>query len=761
VALDSAGNLYIADQSNQIRKVNSSGIITHFAGTGASGFSGDLGPAISAALSIPTGVAVDQAGNLYISDSFNLRVRKVNTNGIITTFAGGNSNVPLGDNGPATSAHLYGPVGVSTDAAGNVYIADKNSRVRKVDANGNITTAAGTGSAPFGGDSGPAGLAQFFGVWGIGRDKAGSLFVSDFGNDRLRKITTLGTISTYAGTGTCCDALGSGAATGTRIIVYAVSVDSSGNVYFGDDSAVAKVALNGTISAEAGNGIPGFSGDGGLALNASVPKAIPGLAVDSTGNVYLADPSTFRIRKVTLDGNINTVVNLSGQFGSGGDGGPGTAAQLAYPAGLAVDTAGNLYIADAFNNRVRKLTIADGTISTVAGNGSAGNSGDGGPATSASMSNPRGVAVDAAGNLYIANDGNTIRVVSGGIINTIAGTGVAGYSGDGGPATLAQLSNPYSLVTDGIGNVYVTDYANSAVRVLQPAGTEPVFAVSMTHTGDFTAGQTGATYTITLSNAAQAASSNGVVTVTDIVPSGLTLVIMSGSGWTCPSNFCTRSDALAPGGNYPITVTVNVAASAPPQVTNRVAVTGAGSLGAVSTDPTLIGSATPVLEIASTHPSPFAFGQTNAVYTIYVGNVVGARATSGLVTVTETLPTGFSLGSMTGNGWTCPNNTCTRNDALSGGNLYPAILVSAGLPSSGSSPVTNKVSVSGGGSAPATANDVTTIQCTGSGAVSVQAIINQALGVSAASSDLNGDRVVNVVDVQIEITAVLALGCVL
>jgi len=433
-----------------------------------------------------------------------------------------------------------------------------------------------------------------------------------------------------------------------------------------------------------------------------------------------------------------------------------------------VDAAGNLYIADSGNYRVRKLAV-DGTISTVAGTGVYGNSGDGGPAISAQIGTPRGVTVDASGNLFIAFDQNVVRKVSpGGTISTVAGTGTSGYSGDGGLATSAQFTNPYNMTSDPAGNIYVSDTANNAVRVLQPAGVKAVFTVSATHTGNFAAGQSGATYTVTVSNAALAAASSGLVTVTETVPSGLTFSSMSGAGWACSSNSCTRSDPLPAGGSYPsVTVAVNVDSGAPPQVTNLVAVTGGGSLGAAAADPTFVGSATPALQITSTHYGTFAAGQ-NATYTVTVGNRSASAATTSTVTVTESLPSSaFTLVSMAGTGWDCIGNACMRGDALPGGGAYPPITVTVTVAVHAPTQATNQVTVSGGGSANATASDVTSItsvpcDATGDGLVTVadvQLIINEALGLAAAVDDLNHDGVVNVADIQKEINAALGLGC--
>ncbi len=336
-------------------------VITTVAGRRASqqtfpGGLGDGGPAIAADLTSPTAVAFDNLGNLYIADNSGQRIRKVNTAGIISTVAGTGNLGYSGDGGPATSANLYSSWGVTPDGAGNLYIVDRaNNRIRKVDALGIITTVAGGGaSSSFTnvGDGGPATSAVLRLPQNVILDSAGNLYIADTNNFRVRKVTVAtGIITTIAGFG-------------------------------------------------AGNS----SGDGGPATAAGM--APTSLAFDSLGNLYIADTNTGRIRKVNPAGVISTVAG--GAFGAAplGDGGPATSARLGNPYGLALDGAGNMYIGDFANNRVRKVDTA-GIITTIAGSGLTGNNiGDGGPATSALLLGPAGVAFDAAGNLYIADNGH-------------------------------------------------------------------------------------------------------------------------------------------------------------------------------------------------------------------------------------------------------------------------------------------------------------------------------------------------------------------
>ena len=506
VAVDGAGNLVLAGiDTNRIRVVAArsgtfygqamtAGDIYTVAGDGTEGFSGDGGPAPAAEINRPYGVAVDAAGDLMISDTGNNRIRVVAartgtlyghavTAGDIYTVAGDGTEGFSGDGRPAAVAELNDPEGVAVDGAGDLFLADRvNERIRVVAAHsgtfygqamtaGDIYTVAG--NAGLGdqrsGDGRPATTGQLDQPWGATTDHAGNLLLADSGNNRVQVVPV---------------------STGTR---YGRAM-TAGHMY--------------TV---AGIGIQGFSGEGGPGTKAKLDHP-EGVAADSVGNVVIADGGNQRIRVVAAGtgtfygqamtaGDIYTVAGIGIQ-GYSGDDGPAVKAKIEDPTGVAVDAAGNLVIADSGNERIRVVAAGTGTfygqamtagdIYTVAGDGTEGFSGDGGPATSAELNFPSGVATDAAGNLVIADSGNErIRVVAAGTgtfygqamtagdIYTVAGDGTEGFSGDGGPATAARLNSPDGVSADQAGNLVIADTGNSLVRVVA-ARTGSFYGVTMT-----------------------------------------------------------------------------------------------------------------------------------------------------------------------------------------------------------------------------------------------------------------------------------------
>ena len=486
IAVDAAGNVFVADRDAAVvRKIAANGTISTVAGTGTAGFAGDGSAAAAAQLNGPFGVAVDAAGNLYIADTNNQVVRKVSGDGTISTVAGNGMTGYSGDGGAARNAWLNGPESVAVDAAGNLYIADTfNGRIRRVAVDGTISTAAGVGSTGvYSGDGGPANLAGISLPTDVAVDRAGNLYIADFGNGRVRVVSN-GLIATAAGRNDGAPLMEGEAAVNVRLEgPTGVTVDPGGStIYFvqagiGSGTGLAvgnykvwKVSTAGILSTFAGSGSPSYSGDGGAATAAQL-SGPAGVAVAASGVVYIADTQNQRVRAVSPGGIISTLAG-TGAAGFNGEIALPRTALLNLPHGMAADAAGNWYVADTANNRIRKVQPG-GNLFTIAGNGNASYFGDGGPAIQSSVNQPQGVALDAAGNVYIADTLNHAvrKVTPDGAINTLAGTGNPGYSGDGGPASKARLSLPSAVAVDANGNVYVADTGNNQVRRIDPLGT--------------------------------------------------------------------------------------------------------------------------------------------------------------------------------------------------------------------------------------------------------------------------------------------------
>jgi sugar lactone lactonase YvrE len=340
--------------------IPTNGIITTVAGDGAATFSGDGSAATNAGLNNPFGVALDAAGDLFIGDANNNRVREVSTNGVITTVAGGGSIYP-GDGGAATNASLNYCNGVAVDTSGNLYLVDLfHHRIRKVDTNGIITTVTGNGSASYSGDGGAATNATLDYPNGVVVDAVGDVFIADWGNNRVRKVDTNGIITTVAGNGSASYSGDGGAATNAALNgPVGLAVDAKGDLFIGDtkNERVREVDTNGIITTVAGGGSSGL-GDGGVATNASLIN-LNGVAVDAFGNLFIAESGRNRIREVNANGVITTVAG--GGSGGGtdgiGDGSVATNSTTSAPGGVALDGFGNLLIADSGNNRIRKVAV--------------------------------------------------------------------------------------------------------------------------------------------------------------------------------------------------------------------------------------------------------------------------------------------------------------------------------------------------------------------------------------------------------------------
>jgi hypothetical protein len=485
VAVDSSGNLFIADTANSlIREVNTSQIISTVAGyvqngtAGNYGYYGDGIAATSAELGLPMGVAVDSSGDIYIADTNNDVIRMVDSAGIISTIAG-NAGIGVGnysgDNGPATAAELSYPVNVTLDGSNHLFIADYgNDRVREIDlSSGVITSVAGGGLI----DNGPANAAALNGPAATAADASGHLYIADYGNNCVRQLTlSTGLISTVAGLGISGASGDNGPGTAAALdYPTATAVDNAGNLFIADEYSqrVREVNLaSGVITTVAGNGTAGYSGDNQQATAAELDDPT-GVALDGAGDLFIADAANNCVREVNLATGVITTVAGDGTAGYSGDNQQATAAELDHPTAVAVDGAGNLFIADTANNCIREVNLASGVITTVAGDGTAGYNGDGIAATAAELNAPSSVAVSTAGNLLIADtDNNRIRLVdlSSNVITTVAGNGIAGYSGDNGQATAASIDNPLGIAADASGNLYISDTANNAIREVNSAG---------------------------------------------------------------------------------------------------------------------------------------------------------------------------------------------------------------------------------------------------------------------------------------------------
>ena len=413
---------------------------------------------------------MDSAGNVYVADTDNSTIRKITSAGVVTTFAGTAGSTGSAD-GTGVAAQFNYPSGVAVDSAGNVYVADTdNSTIRKITSAGVVTTFAGTAGLT-GTADGTGAAARFNYPPGVAVDSSGNVYVADYST--IRKITSGGVVTTLAGT---ADSPGSTDGTGAAAqfnTPNGVAVDSAGNVYVADtdNSTIRKITSAGVVTTFAGTAGSTGSADGtGVAAQFNYPSDV---AVDSAGNVYVADTNNSTIRKITSAGVVTTIAGTAGSTGS--TDGTGAAAQFNTPNGVAVDSAGNVYVADTNNSTIRKIT-SGGVVTTIAG--TAGSTGStNGTGAAARFNYPSGIAVDSAGNVYVADRSNsTIRkITSGGVVTTLAGT--AGSTGStNGTGAAARFNHPFGVAVDSAGNVYVADTQNSTIRKITSAGvvTTPV-----------------------------------------------------------------------------------------------------------------------------------------------------------------------------------------------------------------------------------------------------------------------------------------------
>lgn len=538
IAIDSSDNVFIADtHNNRVREIFAAppvgfhaGYIYLVSGTGTPGYSGDGNDAGGATLNNPIGVALDSADNLYIADSGNYRVRivwksiqhvtisgvatTINSNTIQTVAGYGTPGVaPVSDGTAATSAQLGVPATLAADASGNIYFSDLDHHRVMVLSNssastvGVVNTVAGGGTSI--GDNGSPASAQLVVPLGVAADSAGNVYSLDLGRNGVRKIAN-GVISTVAGNGIFGGAGDYGLATSAQLAAVGIASDAAGDLFFATsgnylanpNGGHVRESIAGTMYNVAGTGQSGSNGDGGSATNAQLNDPM-GVAVDGAGNFYIADTNNYRVRMVSAASKTISTLAGDGTNEYGGDGGAATSAQIGRPLRIAADSAGNVYIADFDNNVIRKVTAATGIITTIAGTGTAGYSPDGTTATKAQIDRPSALAVNAAGDLFFFDSGKSVvRKISSGVITTVAGSGIRGYSGDNGPALSAQLGQSYGLAVDNSGKIYLADVDNNLIRVINPGTLPCTYAVSPLTSQ---VGASGGTVTLTITTGASCA----------------------------------------------------------------------------------------------------------------------------------------------------------------------------------------------------------------------------------------------------------------
>jgi hypothetical protein len=519
IAVDLAGNVYVGD-GKFVRKITPAGVVTTIAGSASGGSADGIGSA--AGFENIWGIAQDNSGNIYLADFYNHNIRKITPDRVVTTLAGLAGHAGTED-GTGSAARFAFPGGVAVDSQNNVYVGDHSHTIRKITSDGVVTTLAGLkGSA--GSDDGIGNAARFFYPVGIAVDSADNLYVADSYNATIRKITPAGLVTTVAGsagnTGSD-DGLGSAA---RFVLPQGVAIDKDDNLYVADTFAntVRKITPDRIVSTMAG--LPadenGGSADG---IGGDARFAVPaGVAGDSAGNIYVADSGNQTIRKVTPTGVVSTLAGLARSVGNAD--GTGDAARFNYPEGVAVDSHDNIYVADTNNSMIRKVTPA-GFVTTLAGSPGSGNTD--GTGSAARFSYPRGLAVDTADNIFVADTLNdTIRKVTpDGVVTTVAGLGMNGV----------WFDRPSGVAVDGSGNVYVADTSHSMIRKIAPSGVVSTLAGSLGGYGSADGSGSGAHFTgpegVAVDNAENVyVTDTGNHTIRKITPAGIVTTIAGSPG---------------------------------------------------------------------------------------------------------------------------------------------------------------------------------------------------------------------------------------
>ncbi len=804
LAISLTGDIYYTDLcDNTIKRIDTAGLVTRVAGVPADpgGFGGDGGPAALALFRRPEELALDpDSGDLAVIDQAHRaetgRVRRISagSDGVVTgaadetivsVTAGGCCNVGPANNGQlALLADMRGLTAISFDdgriLVGQTYegpgflwriqgngvlelvagvdsqttpgapgFGDGNGRlainarfgvlagitlasnleiliadralhaVRRIDSIGAVYRIAGNGAASLSGDGGPAAGAQLYRPSAIQFDAAGNAVIVDQDRGRLRRID--------AATGAIASATPL-MPNGSTFRPLAIALHpATGHIYFanGDERIHAFDPGTGSVTVVAGTGRRTCSwdceggdpiddlGDFGLATNATFNSPVS-MIFDAAGNLYLADLGNHRVRRIdAATGIVRTVagIDIAGSGGYGGDGGAPVNARLRNPWAVALGPDGTLFIADTGNNRIRAVTPqANGSPST--GGGTIG--------TVVNGYAPRALAVDGAGRLFFGGSGYAdVSVWDGANVSVYVNSqGIPGFSGDGGPAIDGRISTARGLAVYG-GALFIADDTNHRIRVVHAGGGAPDLVILKGTTSTFQQGGT-ATYDLSVTNSGTAATT-GLYTITDVMPTGLTASGASGTGWDCSASTtttisCSSGDVLAPGQAAPVvTIGVNIAATAPASITNTASVAGGGETDTTNNTSSVTSPVTqlvPDLTITKSTTSPFQQGGT-ATYDLVVRNS-GNGPSSGGYTIADVLPAGLTLaGTTAGAGWDCTASTaavvsCTRGTPLSAGQAAPTVAVTVNIATTAPASIANTASVAGGGDTD-TANNTSSV----------------------------------------------------